>query len=94
MDYTGLANDLGISRHTATHWISVLKASYVIFTLPPYFENFGKQIIKSPKLYFTDVGLLCYLLGIYDATQLDRHPLQCCQNRLLLQLNTKIFHFT
>jgi predicted AAA+ superfamily ATPase len=88
VDYTSFANELGISRHTIKHWISVLKASFIIVTLPPYFENFGKQIIKSSKLYFTDVGLLCYLLGIQEAIQIERHPLrgQIFENLVLLEL--------
>ena len=76
LDYTSFANDLGISRHTVKQWFSVLKASFIIFTLPPYFENFGKQIIKSSKIYFSDVGLLCYLLGVENAVQIARHPLR------------------
>lgn len=88
IDYTSLANDLGISRHTVKQWISVLKASFIITTLPPYFENFGKQIIKSSKLYFTDVGLLCYLLGIQETIQIERHPLRGAvfENLVLLEL--------
>lgn len=88
IDYTHLANELGISRHTLKHWLSVLKASFVIVTLPPYFENFGKQIIKSSKLYFTDVGLLCYLLGIQEPMQIERHPLrgEIFENLILLEL--------
>lgn len=88
LDYTGFANDLGISRHTIKEWISVLKASFVIFTLPPYFENFGKQVIKSPKLYFSDVGLLSYLLGVQETIQISRHPLRgkIFENLVILEL--------
>lgn len=88
IDYTSFANELGISRHTVKHWISVLKASFIITTLPPYFENFGKQVIKSSKLYFTDVGLLSYLLGIQETIQLERHPLrgEIFENLVLLEL--------
>lgn len=76
IDYTNMANDLGISRHTVKEWISILKASFIITTLPPYFEIFGKRIIKSPKLYFNDVGLACYLLGIREAEQVALHPMR------------------
>ncbi len=76
MDYTQLANDLGISRHTIKAWISLLKASFIVTTLPPYFENLGKRIIKSSKLYFNDVGLVCYLLGIRHTEHLLNHPLR------------------
>jgi len=71
-----LGNELGVSYHTIQSWLSVLEASYVIFRLPPYYENFGKRVVKSPKLYFTDVGLACYLLGIENTSQLSRDPLK------------------
>lgn len=76
IDYTQMANDLGISRHTIKEWLSILKASFIIDTLPPYFENLGKRIIKSSKLYFNDVGLACYLLGIRNVTEIAHHPLR------------------
>src|SRR5262249_6496505 len=76
LNLEGLGNDVGISSHTIKEWISLLEASFVIFRLQPYFENFGKRIIKSSKLYFTDVGLASYLLGIEQAEQLDRDPLR------------------
>ena len=75
VDYSSLANDVGVDAKTIRHWISILEASFLLFKLPPYFENFGKRAIKSPKLYFTDVGLLCYLLGIREAGQVTRDPL-------------------
>ncbi len=76
IDYTHLANELGISRHTVKTWLSILKASFIIDMLPPYFENLGKRIIKSSKLYFNDVGLACYLLGIRSAEHILHHPLR------------------
>ena len=69
-----LGNDIGVSSKTLKEWLSVLEASFVVFRLPPYFENFGKRIIKSPKIYFTDTGLLCYLLGIEKPDQIMRDP--------------------
>ncbi len=75
LDAASLANDVGVSSHTIAHWLSILEASFIIFRLQPYFENFGKRLIKSPKLYFTDTGLLCWLLGIESETQLARDPL-------------------
>lgn len=71
-----IGNELGLSYHTIQSWVSVLEASYIVFRLQPYFENFGKRIIKSPKLYFTDVGLASYLLGIENAAQIARDPLK------------------
>ena len=76
IDYTQMANELGISRHTIKQWLSILKASFVVTTLSPYFENLGKRITKSSKLYFNDVGLACYLLGIQSAEQIAHHPLR------------------
>ena len=76
IDYTSLANELGLSRHTVKEWISILKASFIITLLPPYFENLGKRVIKSSKLYFNDPGLTCYLLDIHDKSQLSHHPLR------------------
>lgn len=88
LDYASLSNELGISSHTVKHWLSVLEASYIIVRLQPYFENFGKRIIKSPKLYFTDVGLACYLLGIETIDQIERDPLRghLVENLVVLEL--------
>lgn len=76
LNLSNLSNEVGVSHHTINHWISVLQASFLIRLLPPYFENFGKQVIKSPKLYFTDVGLAAYLLEIESLSQIDRDPLR------------------
>lgn len=88
LDLSSLANDVGVSVHTINHWLSILEASYIIFRLPPYFENFGKRIIKSPKLYFTDVGLAIYLLDIENVSQLKRDPLRgnLFENFVILEL--------
>jgi len=75
VDFTSLANDTGVSRNTVSEWVSILEASFIIYRLPPYFENFGKRVIKSPKCYFLETGLLCYLLGIQNAQQVERDPL-------------------
>jgi predicted AAA+ superfamily ATPase len=71
-----LSNELGVSYHTVLSWLSILEASFIIFRLQPYFENFGKRVIKSPKLYFTDTGLASYLLDIHSVTQMARDPLR------------------
>lgn len=83
-----LANEVGVSSKTITHWLSILEASYLIFLLPPYFENFGKRTIKSPKLYFCDVGLAIYLLGIENVSQVERDPLRghLVENLIILEL--------
>jgi len=75
MNYQSLANDVGVDGKTIKHWLSILEASFVIFKLSPYFENFGKRVIKSPKYYFADTGLLAYLLNIEKAEQVIRDPL-------------------
>lgn len=75
MDYSALANDVGVDSKTIRSWISILEASFILFKLPPYFENFGKRVIKSPKYYFTEPGLLCFLLGIREPDQIKRDPL-------------------
>lgn len=75
MDYSSLANDVGVSARTITHWLSILEASFVIYKLTPYFENFGKRVVKSPKYYFFDTGLLVFILGIEKADQISRDPL-------------------
>lgn len=67
---TELANEVGVSSKTIQSWTSILQASYVIYLLPPYFENSRKRLTKSPKIYFCDTGLACSLLGIESAAQL------------------------
>lgn len=72
---SNLANDCGINHNTAKNWLSVLEASYVIFFVRPHHTNFGKRLIKAPKLYFTDVGLAAYLLDIHNKKYILTHPL-------------------
>jgi hypothetical protein len=64
LNLSGLAADGGITHTTAKRWLSVLEASFIIALLRPHYKNFGKRLIKSPRLFFLDTGLLCYLLGI------------------------------
>lgn len=71
-----LGNDTGVSQSTAREWLSLLEASYITFRLPPFFANIGKRLVKTPKLYFYDVGLAAHLLGITDLSQVPRHPLR------------------
>ena len=75
INFASLGNDLGASANTMRYWLSALEASWVVFQLPPWYENFGKRVIKTPKVYFTDTGLACNLLGIESADQLSRDPL-------------------
>ena len=74
LNLTALASEAGISHTTARAWLSVLESSDVLFLLTPYHRNFGKRLVKSPKLYFVDTGLACWLLGIRQPEQLDLHP--------------------
>ena len=76
LNLSGLANDCGITHNTAKAWLSVLEASYIIFLLKPHHRNFGKRLIKSPKLYFYDTGLAAWLLGINDAKQMSIHAMR------------------
>lgn len=75
INLTSLSNDLGISHNTVKSWVNLLETSGIIYLLQPYFSNISKRLIKSPKLYFTDTGLVCRLLGIENPTQLITHPL-------------------
>jgi predicted AAA+ superfamily ATPase len=88
LNYASLAADVGVSAVTIREWISVLEATYIIVRLEPYFENFGKRVIKSPKVYFTDTGLVCYLLGIETKKQLTPDPLygNLFENWMILEL--------
>ena len=76
VNFTSLANETGVAVSTISAWLSVLEASFLVFRLPPHFTNIAKRVVKSPKVYFTDVGLATYLLGIEDAFQLKSHPLR------------------
>ena len=75
VNFESLAGDVGVSAPTLRKWLSVLEASYVVFRLHPYYENFGKRLVKSPKVYFTDVGLAAHLLRIRKEDQVLRDPL-------------------
>lgn len=76
INLASLGSDVGASGTTIRNWLSVLKASYVVFELSPFFENIQKRVIKSPKIYFTDVGLAAFLLGIHSAEQASHDPLR------------------
>jgi predicted AAA+ superfamily ATPase len=73
INLNSIATDAGISPNTAKSWLSILEASYIIYFLQPYFNNFNKRIIKSPKLYFYDTGLACSLLGINSTNQVKTY---------------------
>lgn len=75
LNLDSLGNDAGVSHATARAWIDLLQTSYIVHLLPPWFNNSGKRLIKSPKLYFYDVGLACWLLGLRTSEQVSRDPL-------------------
>ncbi len=76
LDLTALGNDCGISHTTARGWINILEASFILFRLQPHHTNFNKRLVKSPKLFFYDTGLLCYLLNVDSAQLLYTHHLR------------------
>ena len=74
LNLSEVSKELGISVTTVKRWVSALEASYIIYLLPPFFENMGKRIVRTPKVYFLDMGLLCYLLRIPDAKYIMTSP--------------------
>lgn len=76
LNLSALAADCGITHNTAKAWISLLQSSFIVFLLQPYFNNIGKRLVKTPKLYFYDTGLICSLLGIEEKKQLSTHYLR------------------
>jgi predicted AAA+ superfamily ATPase len=74
LNRTDLAAPLGVSVPTITQWLGVLETTAQVLIVPPFYENLGKRLVKSPKVYLADSGLACHLLGIDTATELDRSP--------------------
>ena len=91
---SAIANDLGVSYKTVRSWLSVLEASFIIFLLPPFYKNFNKRIIKSPKLYFYDTGLVCSLLGIHSPRDLQLHYLkgEIFESLIISELKKRLSH--
>ena len=75
LNLSELARDVGVSVSTAKDWLSILEASFQVFILRPYFVNIGKRLVKSPKVYFMDTGLLCYLVGLRDGEHAAAGPM-------------------
>jgi len=94
LNLNSLANDTGISHTTAREWIGLLEASYIAFLLEPYHTNTSKRLIKSPKLYFYDVGLVSYFLGIYNEKQISTHPLigSLFENMIVVEMIKKLYN--
>lgn len=94
VNYNDLGRDAGISHTTVKHWISVLETSFIIYLLPPYYKNYSKRRIKSPKLYFYDTGLLCHLLDIRKGKVDPLHPMwgNIFENMIITELNKQNEH--
>ena len=94
LDVTSLSNDCGVSAKTVREWMSILATSYICFLLPPWYENRGKRLVKSPKLYFYDTGIACALAGIDTVGQLMRDPLRggLFENLVVLEKMKAAFH--
>ena len=75
LNQSELARDVGVTVSTVRDWLSILEASFQIFILRPYFVNIGKRLVKSPKVYFMDTGLLCYLVGLRDGEHAADGPM-------------------
>ena len=93
LNMSELSRDVGVAVNTVRDWLSILEASFQIFILRPYFANIGKRLIKSPKVYFMDTGLLCYLVGLRDAQHAASGPMggAIFENLVMAELY-KIFH--
>ena len=94
LNMSDVARDIGISMPTVKKWISVLEASYIVFLLPPYYRNLGKRIVKSPKLYFFDTGLVSYLTGIRTSELFEHGPLYgpLFENYVISEIYKKELH--
>ncbi len=76
LNLSSIANDTGISHTTAQSWLSMLQAGFIVFLMEPFFANINKRLIKSPKIYFYDVGFASFLMGIENKKQIETHPLR------------------
>ncbi|MBF0511761.1 MAG: ATP-binding protein [Candidatus Omnitrophica bacterium] len=94
LNYASIANDLGVSANTVKGWVSILEASFIVFLLAVYHRNFNKRLVKSPKIYFYDTGLLSYLLDIQNDAVLDVHPLkgQIFETLIVSELMKQYYH--
>jgi len=94
LNYTGLANDSGISPNTAKAWLSILESSFILYRLQPFQRNLSKRLVKSPKLYFYDTGVACSLLGIRDENQVNLHFMKGAlfENLIINEFIKRNFH--
>jgi hypothetical protein len=94
LNMSSLANEAGISQPTAKSWLSALESSYITFQLYPYHKNFSKRVVKTPKLYFYDTGLLAYLLKIKTREMLVTHPVKGAlfENMMIAEFHKQMHH--
>ncbi len=94
LNMSDLARDLGVSVPTIKKWISVLEASYIVFLLPPFYKNIGKRLVKSPKIYFYDTGLVSYLTGVRNTELFENGPLygQIFENYIVSEIMKRETH--
>ncbi len=94
LNLQSLGNDAGVSHTTAREWLSILEASSIIFQLPPWHANVSKRLIKTPKLYFWDVDLAAYLLGLEEEKQVSRDPLRgnLFENMVVAEMFKHCYH--
>jgi predicted AAA+ superfamily ATPase len=94
LNASSLAADAGVSHMTARRWLSLLSASFLVEVLRPHHRNFRKRLVKAPKLYFTDTGLLCRLLGVQEPAQLLAHPMRGAifENFVVMELSKAFRH--
>lgn len=89
-----LSHEVGVSNKTISAWISILEASYIIYLLPPWYDNISKRLIKSPKIYFYDVGLVSFLLGNKTKEHIELHPLRgnIYENMIIIELIKQVYN--
>lgn len=94
LNLSEISRDLGVAVNTIKRWISILEASYIIFLLPPFYKNFGKRIIKSPKIYFYDSGVVSFLTGISDVAVFEHGPMHGAifENYVISEIYKKELH--
>jgi predicted AAA+ superfamily ATPase len=94
INYTSISNSIGVSQPTVKKWTSVLETSGILFILPPHYKNFKKRIVKTPKLYFADTGVLSFLLSIRNPDELISHPLfgNIFETFIISELYKRVFH--
>ena len=94
VNLASLAGETGVSATTINEWLSILEAAFLVFKLQPYFSNVSKRVVKSPKIYFTDVGLASWLIGLSSPEQVARDPLrgQLFENMVVSDIRKQIFN--